>query len=185
MHPAAITDAERYAVMVCPRCRHAKGMDRTAKTTTCGRCNSRHETATMRLFYVTGDQEALRDAVGVVEAKIMGGDEGLIDVRALHEEIEAKRGPARVRQPPRPDAAGDDIIQYAASCAAGVVSVAKKVRHIFEALDELRPDGWSQEEAEAAFVAARLPEERAEKEIRRALVQDEVFEPRPGRLKLL
>lgn len=174
----------RYAVVVCPRCRHAKGIDRTAKTTTCGRCSTRHETGGLRLFYKTGSAETLRVAVGVVEAKVTGGDAALIDVRTLEAELDARRG-ARTRTSPGPHATPRDLVQYAASLAAGVVSVAKKVRRIFEALDEARPEGWTQEEAEAAFEAARLPRERAEREIRRALVQDEVYEPRPGHLKLL
>lgn len=180
-----VSDEERYAVVVCPRCRHAKGIDRTAKTTTCGRCASRHGTEGLRLFYVTGDPEALRVAVGVVEAKVTGGEAALVDVRELQVEIEARRGTDRVRSPPAEDARDDDVVQYAASLAAGVVSVAKKVRRIFEALDSCRADGWSLEETEAAFVAAGLPAERAEQEIRKALVQDEVFEPRPNRLRLL
>lgn len=183
--PATIRDEERYAVVVCPRCRHAKGIDRVARTTTCGRCSSRHETHGLRLFYKTGDAEALRVAVGVVEAKVTGGDAALIDVQALQDEIDAHRGTDRVRIPPAEDAEDEDVVQFAASAAAGVVSVAKKVRRIFEALDGCRADGWSLEEAEAAFVAAGLPAVRAEQEIRKALVQDEVFEPRPNRLRLI
>lgn len=176
---------QRYGVVVCTRCRHAKGIDRTARTTTCGRCSAKHETAKLRLFYATGDPVVLQDAVGVVEAKVTGGDVALVDVDALRAEIEARNPGGAARKGPADDAEPEDLVQYAASLVATVVSKPKKADGIVEALDDALPEGVPVELVERAFVAAGLPFERAEKELRRMLVQDELYEPRPGFVKRL
>lgn len=182
----AVSDDRRYGVVVCPRCRHAKGVDLTTATTTCGRCESRLKVPELRVFYHTGDPNHLSQAVGVVEAQVTGGDAGLLDLQALKQEIDRRTGARGLDAAPDPEGGEDALVAFAASRAAGVVSKAKKVDAVLDALDEHGPpEGFTQDMVESAFEQAGLPVERAEKELRRALVQDELFEPRPGRLKRL
>ncbi|MBW3582810.1 MAG: hypothetical protein KY455_06895 [Euryarchaeota archaeon] len=180
-----VPDDARYGVVVCPRCRHARGADLATATTTCGRCGTKSKTDGLRVFYTTGDPVVLQDAVGVVEAKMVGGDAALVDVEALREAIDAARERRSVENAPGSGATEEDIIQFAASRAAGVVSNARKAERILEALDAYGPkEGFTQEMVEAAFSAAGLPVVRAEEELRKAIIQDRLYEPRPGRLRL-
>jgi hypothetical protein len=174
----------RYGVVACPRCRHAHGFELKSRTTTCGRCGKRADARRLHVLYRCDDPDQLRTAVGVIEARLIGGESALINLEALQEEIDAK---AHARSTSAPPATGDEheIVQWAASRAAGEQGTQPKIRRIMEALEEAFPQGFTEDQLEAAFEAAGLPRERAEKEIRAGLVRDELYEPRPGRLKRL
>lgn len=176
--------SNRYGVVVCPRCRHAYGLELATKTSTCGRCSTRSETRRLQALYKTDDPEKLRTAVGVVEARVTGGEAALVNLEALNEQIEQK---SRARTTDTPPKTGneEDLVQWAASRAAGEQGVQGRIRRIISALEQAQPTGFTERQLEAAFDAAGIPPERANKEIRGGLVRDELYEPRPGRLKRL
>ncbi len=179
------TGTSRYGVVVCPKCRHARGMELKTQTSTCGRCGQRSDNRRLHVLYRAQDAEELRTAVGVVEARVTGGEAALVNLEALAEEI---RDRARARTSNTPATAPRDeegLVQWAASRAAGEQGTQSRVRRIIAALEESQSDGFTPKQLEAAFEAAGLPPERADTEIRGGLVRDELYEPRPGRLKRL
>lgn len=175
----------RYGVVVCPKCRHAHGLELKSKSTTCGRCGSRNETRRLHVLYRTDDPERLRSAVGVVEARVTGGEAALMDLEALQEEIDGRTLARTDSDPPADPGDEDALVQWAASRAAAEQGVQSRVARIIGALEQAQKEGFTQEQLEAAFEAAGLPAERALKEIKAGLVRDELYEPRPGRLKRL
>jgi len=100
--------------------KHAKGVDRASKTTACGRCHARHELSDLRLLYATGSAETLQAAVGIVEARVAGGDEALVDIDALRQEIEERHGPPR--DVPGRAATRGDRVPRAARLGPGVAT---------------------------------------------------------------
>lgn len=176
----------RYGAVVCPKCRHAKGVDLGTKTTSCGRCGARHKTDLLRVFFSSDDLEAVHESVGRLEAKVKGRDIGVVTV----DELEARlaEGAARRKESARPhaDAPDEEVVTFAAAQAAGLASNPKRVDAILDALDEhAGPEGFLVEWVEAAFAAADMDPARADTEIRRCIASDTLYEPRPGRLKRL
>lgn len=175
----------RYGVVVCPQCRHARGLELKTRTSTCGRCGKRSDNRRLQVLYEAQDAEELRTAVGVVEARVTGGEAALVNLEELAEEVQ-RRAQARTANTPRTEPRDEEgLVQWAASRAAGEQGTQGRIRRIIAALEEGQNDGFTEKQLEAAFEAAGLPPERANNEIRSGLVRDELYEPRPGRLKRL
>lgn len=60
----------RLGVIVCPVCKQVKGVDLSSKTTKCTRCGKTLQVKSLKIFYTTESQEKLRQAIGVMNAKI-------------------------------------------------------------------------------------------------------------------
>jgi transposase-like protein len=60
----------RLGVIVCPRCKQAKGVDVSAKTTKCTRCGKTLQLKKLTIFYETASQEKLRHAIGQINAQL-------------------------------------------------------------------------------------------------------------------
>jgi len=60
----------RLGVIVCPHCKSIKGVDVTSKTTKCIRCGRTLQLKTLKIFYETDSQEKLRQAIGLMNAKM-------------------------------------------------------------------------------------------------------------------
>ena len=63
----------KYGVIVCPKCKKAKGINLTRKTTKCNRCNKVLIINKIKIFYKTDSEQKMRQAIGLINAK-MGGD---------------------------------------------------------------------------------------------------------------
>ena len=62
----------KYGIVVCPKCRSAKGVILTNKTTKCNRCSKTLVFEKMRILYKTDSQQKLRSFLGLVNAEIDG-----------------------------------------------------------------------------------------------------------------
>lgn len=62
----------KYGVIVCPKCRKAKGFELKNKTTRCTYCNKTIVIDNLKIFYKTDSQEKLTNAIGLVNANIDG-----------------------------------------------------------------------------------------------------------------
>jgi hypothetical protein len=62
----------RLGVIVCPKCKQAKGIDLSKKTTRCPRCGSLLNVTKLTIFYETESQDELRQAIGRLNAKLDG-----------------------------------------------------------------------------------------------------------------
>jgi transcription initiation factor TFIIIB Brf1 subunit/transcription initiation factor TFIIB len=62
----------RYGVIVCPKCRRAKGVDVSHKTTRCPCCGKVLTLKNLDIKYKTNSEEDLRRAIGLVNAENNG-----------------------------------------------------------------------------------------------------------------
>jgi hypothetical protein len=62
----------RYGVIVCPKCKRAKGVDLSNKTTRCLACGKVLTLKNLNIKYKTNSEEELRRAIGLVNAEIDG-----------------------------------------------------------------------------------------------------------------
>jgi hypothetical protein len=62
----------RLGVVVCPKCRHVKGVDLSKKTSRCGRCGRLLHLTKLTILYTTESQNDLRQAIGRLNAKMDG-----------------------------------------------------------------------------------------------------------------
>ena len=62
----------RFGIVVCPRCKKAKGVDINKKTTYCVYCNKKLDISKLKIIYETDSQSKLTDAIGIVNADMEG-----------------------------------------------------------------------------------------------------------------
>ena len=62
----------KYGIIVCPKCKSAKGVILAHKTTKCNRCSKTLVLEKMRILYKTNSQQKLRGSLGLVNAEIDG-----------------------------------------------------------------------------------------------------------------
>jgi uncharacterized protein YbaR (Trm112 family) len=62
----------RLGVIVCPKCKHTKGVNLLSKTTRCGHCGKTIILDKCKIFYETESQEKLRLVIGLVNAELDG-----------------------------------------------------------------------------------------------------------------
>ena len=60
----------RFGVIVCPQCKQVKGLELSSKTTKCIRCGKTLQLKKLTIFYETDSQEKLRQAIGLLNAKL-------------------------------------------------------------------------------------------------------------------
>ncbi len=166
-----------YAVIACPKCRRPKGVELRHSAVTCPNCGKRLELRHLRILYRTDSLEELKAAVAAVAAKLRDGTE---KCESLSLEMEQKKNPA----PPHAGAAREEVYNHAALAGRGVRSRVKRVDCVATALSELLGE-FSEEDLRGAFEAAGLDAKSAGKEIVRMLVEHLVYEPAPGRYRLM
>lgn len=62
----------RLGVVVCPRCKHVKGVNLSTQTTKCVGCGKTLHLKTVKVLCETDSQETLRQMIGFVRAKQEG-----------------------------------------------------------------------------------------------------------------
>ena len=62
----------KFGVIVCPKCRTAKGVSLSSKTTRCTRCNKVIHLDKVKILYKTNSEQKLRQAIGLINAEIDG-----------------------------------------------------------------------------------------------------------------
>jgi len=65
----------RLGVIVCPVCKRVKGVDLSSKTTKCTHCGKTLQLKKLKIYYETDSQEKLRQAIGLVNAKLEGNED--------------------------------------------------------------------------------------------------------------
>ena len=59
-------------IVVCPKCKKAKGVNLSCKTTRCTRCGRVLRLEKLRVMYKTDSEQKLRQALGLVNAELNG-----------------------------------------------------------------------------------------------------------------
>jgi len=62
----------RLGVIVCPQCKQVKGVNLTSKTTKCAGCGKTLTLEKLKIYYETGSQGKLRQAIGLLNAELDG-----------------------------------------------------------------------------------------------------------------
>ena len=62
----------KYGVIVCSKCKKAKGVNLSYKTTKCVVCGRVLKLKQSKIFYETDSENKLRHAIGLVNANING-----------------------------------------------------------------------------------------------------------------
>lgn len=147
-----------FGVVACPVCRKAKVFEVGRKTTTCGHCGRRLKLAELAIRHRSESLEDARHAVGILNARHAGAGEDAYVTAA---------GGAAEREPTR----GEPVLGEARRVDAAVRGLGSAV--------------WD----EAAFAAALenegVPAARAPHHLARLVGSNVVFEPTPGRFRVL
>jgi len=62
----------RFGVIVCPKCKKAKGVNLSFKTTKCIRCNKTLEIKKIKILCKTDSEVELRQKLGLINAELDG-----------------------------------------------------------------------------------------------------------------
>lgn len=62
-----------YVVIVCSRCRLARGAAETAKTASCPKCGQKLRVPELRKYYRSESLDQVREAIGQLNARLKGG----------------------------------------------------------------------------------------------------------------
>ena len=62
----------KFGIIACPNCKKVKGVNLSCKTTRCARCGKILLLKKIKLLYETDSEQKLRQAIGVINAKIDG-----------------------------------------------------------------------------------------------------------------
>ena len=65
----------RYGVIVCPKCKIAKGINLDSKTTKCVKCNKTLQIHKLRILFESSDLCSIGEYIGLVNAKNDGNYE--------------------------------------------------------------------------------------------------------------
>lgn len=60
----------KFGVIVCPRCRNAKVVDLSFKTTTCFRCNKKITLDKVKILYKSDSEQEIRKAIGIINVEL-------------------------------------------------------------------------------------------------------------------
>ena len=59
----------KFGIVVCPRCKKAKAVDLSCKTTKCIRCGKILHICKLKMFYETDSRVKLQNAIGLINAE--------------------------------------------------------------------------------------------------------------------
>ena len=62
----------KFGIIVCSKCKRAKGVNLSFKTTKCIRCNKVLKISQMKLLYETNSEQQLRQKLGLINAELDG-----------------------------------------------------------------------------------------------------------------
>jgi len=62
----------KFGIIVCSKCKRAKGVDLSYKTTKCIRCNKILEIKKTKILYKTNSEIELRQKLGLINAELDG-----------------------------------------------------------------------------------------------------------------
>jgi hypothetical protein len=60
----------KLGIVICPRCKQAKGIHLSYKTTKCFRCRKVLTIKNLKIFFKTDSQEKLRQAIGTINFEL-------------------------------------------------------------------------------------------------------------------
>lgn len=85
-----------YVVIVCSRCRLARGAAETARTASCPGCGRRLPVAGLRKYYRSESLDQIREAIGQLNARLRGGLDAYLEdlYESVPERVPAAKPPS-------------------------------------------------------------------------------------------
>jgi hypothetical protein len=168
-----------YVVVVCSRCRLAKGADERQKTTTCPGCGRSLRLEWLKKYHRAETLEEARGAIGRLNAKLKGG------LDAYLEDIAGEGPPAGLPQGAlTPDLSADHSADRPQTAAARDSLPASKLdKRVLLLLDSKGP--LTAEELLAALAKAKLTREKLQKRLDALCEAGHIFEPSVGKYKIV
>lgn len=148
-----------YGVVVCPRCRRAKGVDLSQKTTACA-CGFEIRVAPSRIRARTETARDLRGLVARANAELGGG---LAEVREA----------TRVRPPRRPRGPHARVVAASARAGDRVRRIRAAAIELTKELEVFTDDDWRR-----VLEGLDIPDPDAA--LQELLGSNAIYEPRPG-----
>lgn len=93
-----------YVVIVCSRCRLARGAAETAKTASCPNCGRKLRVAEARKYFRSESLDQVREAIGQLNARLKGGLDIYLD--DLYQSL-PETAPRPAPKPPSPEEAAE------------------------------------------------------------------------------
>jgi len=62
----------KFGIIVCPKCKKAKGVILSYKTTKCNRCGKVLNLGKIKILYKTNSEQKLRHSLGLINAELDG-----------------------------------------------------------------------------------------------------------------
>ena len=60
----------KFGIIVCPKCKKAKAVNLSNKTTKCFRCNKTYQITKMKVLYKSNSETKIRQEIGRINAEI-------------------------------------------------------------------------------------------------------------------
>ncbi len=181
-----------YVVVVCPKCRLARGASEGARATRCTRCGRSMPLKKLRKRFRTGSLSELAEAVGRINAELRGGLELYLEElsrgRAKRPGGRSRPGAGAIDSPgPRCRGEGGDSPSALKSeerpSGGGVAKRAHRLER--EVLETLSRAGASSAEEGSEGPGGRGSLEEVERVLERLRADGAVYMPTPGRYALV
>lgn len=164
---------EKFGVIICPRCRWAKGVRLDTKSSKCTSCGYSIELKGEKTLLKTNHQKELSEAVGQVNAQLKQGLEVYLDDLASLEHKKENKPEHGSKH---------DILDY-------IVSSANKVKNqeqrILCMLKMMKDNSEEFEEEDLKYLLAELGVKNIEKTIETLISKNLIYQPKAGIFRCL
>jgi hypothetical protein len=166
-----------YVVVVCSRCKLAKGAPEKQKTTMCPSCGRTLHIADLKKYYHAESLPEVRDAIGRLNAKLRGGLDAYTEEAAEKLKRGVKKGNS-VPLAPSPDTSGDMLLTGDRSPSSS--------RYDRRILDFLDMNGVSTpEQILRGLAKSGMTRELLEKRLNKLCEGGYIYEPSVGKYKIV
>ncbi len=157
-----------YGVIVCSECRKARGVSLSSKSTQCTHCGAKLDVRTAKIMFKSEDQAAIREAMGIINAAVVGRED---EFEAAISKLQEKAAPK------------DGILEYADE-EARIVEAAMKVpdwpdRYLIVARELSRKGSFTREEYQEMVERMKGPFD-ADEVLDQMLGSGMIFSPKEG-----
>ena len=168
-----------FGVVVCKKCKFAKGVDLATSKTKCTRCGKSIDMKKAKVFAKTESQSELSALVGELNAKLKGGLEEYHDLLVEVDEASKKKKERHL-------STSSDLHSTVASRLADVPGRTNKAVEAARLLTQLGSSGtFSEDDLMSVLILSGSSAQDAGKYLKELFKGDMIYEPAPGRYKFL
>ena len=166
----------KFGVVVCPKCRNAKGVNLDAKSSKCNRCNKSLNPRKLKVFYRTDTESDLIHGVARVNAEI---HQGLSEYEELVEDVNRLKELKKKEQEP------SDIYLRIALSAAEISDHKRRIEFIAIELASNLDGIFSETDLNKVLEKVNVEDADGKSCIGQLKKMDMIYEPERGRYKII